>query len=214
MATIRSIQVGLPYQYRDPSSTVKAQAAWTTAFYKLPVSEPVFVSVKGLTGDGHADLKNHGGIDKAVLAYSVAHYPFWCNTLSKPELPFGAFGENLAIEGQTEENVCIGDRYQIGNVLLEVSQPRQPCWKLGRRWNENLLPKMVIQNGYCGWYLRVLEEGEIALEDSVSLVDRPNPLWPIQRANELLYQKTIDSVSLTELFLLPELSASWKESLG
>ncbi len=92
MATICSIQTGLPYQYGDPSSTDKVQSAWTTAFYKLPVTEPVFVSREGLVGDGHADLQNHGGLDKAVLALNVAHYPFRCKALSKPDLPFGAVG--------------------------------------------------------------------------------------------------------------------------
>ena len=116
----------------------------------------------GIAGDQQADRENHGGLDKAVLAYSADHYAFWRVHLNLPDMPHGGFGENLTIAGLDESSVCIGDRWQAGNVVFEVSQPRQPCWKMGRRWNIADLPKQVIQNGKSGWYLRVLVEGELS----------------------------------------------------
>ena len=212
MAILRSIQVGLPDQYGNPSDP--NNGVWTTAFFKTAIESRVHVGIEGLAGDGHADLKNHGGADKAVLAYSADHYPYWRRELSLDDLPFGAFGENLSIEGMSERDVCIGDRYRIGETILEVSQPRQPCWKLGRRWNQKLLPKIVIQNGFCGWYLRILQPGTIEKGLTIDITERPYPQWTVQRANDLLYGKAIDPTAMSELFLLPPLSVAWKQSLG
>ena len=143
-----SIQVGLP---RTHEPTDAAERPWTTGFYKDPVSGPVFVKRTNIEGDGQADLRVHGGIDKAVLAYAAEHYAAWREELDQPHLPFGAFGENLTIADLTERDVCIGDIWQVGDVLLEVSQPRQPCWKLARRWHIKTLPKLVVQSGRSGW---------------------------------------------------------------
>ena len=133
----------------------------------------VFVGRTNLVGDGQADLENHGGIDKAVLAYSADHYPKWRRELSLPDMPYGAFGENLTISGLSEESVCIGDTLRIGTVTFEVSQPRQPCWKLARRWRMHELTGLVVRNGRSGWYLRVLEEGWIEASMPVMLIGPP-----------------------------------------
>lgn len=212
MPILQSIQIGLPKQYGDP--TDPQAGGWTTGIFKSPIEGRVPVNERGVEGDGQADPKNHGGIDKAVLAYSADHYPYWRQELAIPDLPYGAFGENLSVFGQSEKDVCIGDRYQIGDVTLEVSQPRQPCWKLGRRWQEKLLPKWVVETGFCGWYFRVVQGGWIQNGQSVSLLSRPCPAWTIQRSNDLLYQKTVDPDALKELFLLSQLSWAWKQSLG
>src|SRR6478672_2861545 len=157
MPTIVSIQVGCPVTYAQEHPADGKSRSWTTAFFKTPVSGSVSFRESGVAGDEQADRENHGGIDKAVLAYSADHYAFWRPHLSLPDMPHGGFGENLTIAGLDETTVCIGDRWRAGDVVVEVSQPRQPCWKMGRRWQIVDLPKQVIQNGKSGWYLRVVE---------------------------------------------------------
>ena len=190
-----------------PETRSHPDGDWTTGFYKEPVSGPVYVTVMGLEGDGVADKKHHGGIDKAVLAYSADNYPLWENELSQP-MEHGGFGENLTINGLDESSVCIGDRFRIGEVIFEVSQPRQPCWKLGRRWNHPELPKLVVQNSRSGWYLRVLEEGTLKATDSVDLELRPNPAWTIRQANEVFYRGSVQQKR--ELVALRQLADAWK----
>ena len=110
-----------------------------------------------------------------MLAYSADHYPKWRDELRMPDMPFGAFGENLTIAGLSEESVCIGDIFRIGEVTFEVSQPRQPCWKLARRWRMHELTGLVVRNGRSGWYLRVLEEGWIEAQMPVDADRAPQP---------------------------------------
>ncbi len=125
----------------------------------------------------------------------------------------GGFGENLTIAGQTEATVCIGDRYAIGNVVLEVSQPRQPCWKLARRWRISDLPKRVIRTSRTGWYLRVIQPGTIAAADEIQLLSRPHPEWTLVRANQVFYLKGGQTPERSELAGLPELADAWREEL-
>jgi MOSC domain-containing protein YiiM len=213
MPAIVSIQVGRPQKldYERPADGKSRQ--WTTAFFKSPVSGSLHAGEMGLAGDEQADRKNHGGLDKAILAYSADHYAFWRDHLDLPGMPFGGFGENLTIAGLDENGVCIGDRWQAGAVPLEVSQPRQPCWKMGRRWEMPDLPKQVIQNGKSGWYLRVLQQGELAAGTELRLVSRPHPTWTVARASRLLYHEPNNLAGLEELSNLPELSRAWREEL-
>jgi MOSC domain-containing protein YiiM len=129
-------------------------------------------------------------------------------------MPHGGFGENLTIAGLTEETVCIGDTWRAGNVIFQVTQPRQPCWKMSRRWNVADLAKQVIVNGKSGWYLRVLEPGELAACEAIELASRPHPTWPVARASRVMHQEKHDLALAAELAALPELSAAWKESLA
>jgi MOSC domain-containing protein YiiM len=213
MPTIVSIQVGRPqtFDYERPADDKNRH--WTTAFFKSPVSGRVHVGELGLAGDEQADGKNHGGIDKAVLAYSADHYAYWRPHLGLPDMPFGGFGENLTVAALDENGVCIGDRWQAGAVLLEVSQPRQPCWKMGRRWKMPDLPKQVIQNGRSGWHLRVLAAGELMAGDKIELVSRSHRSWTVARASRLLYHEPDNVAGLEELANLPELSHAWREEL-
>jgi MOSC domain-containing protein YiiM len=213
LATLSSIQVATPATYGFDGADDPHEMLWTTGFFKRPVSGPVFASATNLRGDGQADLENHGGIDKAVLAYSADHYPNWRDELNMPEMPHGAFGENLTIAGLSEESVCIGDVLRIGPVTFEVSQPRQPCWKLARRWRMHTLPGLVVGNGRTGWYLRVLEEGYIENGMPVALIERPNPEWQIERANHILYHSRTDLPLTVALAGVPGLSNSWAEGL-
>ncbi|WP_436664141.1 MOSC domain-containing protein [Alicyclobacillus acidoterrestris] len=189
---ITSIQVGriqsyVMHRYGDAGKT------WSTAFYKEPVNRPVIVERGGIEGDAQADRKHHGGADKAVLVYALEHYRTWA--AEYPHLSFspGGFGENLTVAGLNEETVCVGDAYRIGNVLVEVSQPRTPCWKISERWQASSLTDRVRQTGRTGWYVRVRAPGVIAAGDALELVDRPHPDLSLSLLNDLLFgrvQKT------------------------
>ena len=202
---LSSIQVAEPKTYGD------AHESWTTSFFKLSVEGPVWLGYEGLSGDQVADTRNHGGADKAVLGYSANHLEFWEHELGQP-VGGGGFGENFTIDGMDEDNVCIGDVWTTGEVSLEVSQPRQPCWKLGRRWSRNDLPKLVVQNGRSGWYFRVLQDGVVAAGESLRLVRRPHPDWTVARASRTYYGKIRDEK--VDLAQLEKLSVSWRNDLA
>lgn len=208
-----SIQVGMPQTLGDPSAHDPELGPWRTGFFKLPVPGPVQATRLGLQGDGQADLINHGGPDKAILAYAADHYPRWRERLDLPEMSGGAFGENLTIAGLDETQVCIGDTWRIGSAVLQASQPRQPCWKLARRWGLPQLPKLVVQTGRSGWYFRVLEEGTVTAGDDVTLRERRHPAWTIARCSQALYVKSFPLGAAEELSTLPELSDAWREDL-
>jgi MOSC domain-containing protein YiiM len=175
-----SVQVGQPRLVPD-------REPWLTAFYKTPVEGPVHLGRDNLAGDRQADLTVHGGPDKAVCVYSGDHYATWRGELAEPACGPGWFGENFTVAKQAERTVCIGDVYQVGSAVVEVSQPRSPCWKLAKRWGRLDLPKLVVRSGRSGWYLRVLEEGMIAAGQVLSLLRRPHPEWTVERVNHLMY---------------------------
>lgn len=213
MPAIVSIQTGRATTYDHAGAADGKNRSWTTAFFKSLVEGSVRVGELGIAGDEQADRKNHGGLDKAVLAYSAEHYAHWREHLSLAEMPHGGFGENLTIAGSEESTVCIGDRWQAGDVVFEVSQPRQPCWKMARRWQIVDLPKQVIQNGRSGWYLRVLEGGELSAGTAMELLSRPRPTWTVARVSRLLYHEPDNVAGMEELANLPELSRAWREEL-
>ena len=208
-----SIQVGMPKSYGAEDADDPMDRPWTSGFVKLPVQRPVHVGRLGIEGDGQADRKNHGGVDKAVLGYSAEHYPAWQIELERPDFPHGAFGENLTIRGVTEADICVGDIWEVGDVVLQISQPRQPCWKLARRWRLKDLPKRVIQTGRSGWYFRVLQEGKIQAGIPMRLADRIHPDWPIAEASRVMYDRHADASAVAALASLPELAGGWKSSL-
>jgi MOSC domain-containing protein YiiM len=212
-ASLYSIQIGEPKSYGSEDSVDPHDKAWATGFFKTVITNPVFVGPTNIAGDGQADLKNHGGIDKAVLAYSAEHYSRWRTELGMSDMVCGAFGENLTIAGLSESSVCIGDIFRLGSATFEVSQPRQPCWKLARRWRMHELTGLVVQNGRSGWYLRVLEEGWIEPQVPVVLIERPNPAWTIARANEILHHRKTDLALTLALADVPRLADSWVEEL-
>ncbi|HUE72630.1 MAG TPA: MOSC domain-containing protein [Pirellulaceae bacterium] len=210
-ARLVSIQVGKPANHGRADALDPHDRPWRTGYFKMPVAGCVFVGQSGIAGDGQADLENHGGIDKAVLAYSAEHYSLWRAELGLNEMPPGGLGENLTIAGLDETSVCIGDVWQCGPVEFEVSQPRQPCWKTSRRWRIDDLSRRVIATGRSGWYLRVLTEGEIEAGMELTLVKRIHPQWTVARANEVLHHRKNDLAAAEELANLPELALSWRE---
>jgi MOSC domain-containing protein YiiM len=210
---LQSIQVGRPRSYGSEDASDPMDKLWTTGFFKEQIGGAVFVTKTNLIGDGQADLRFHGGLDKAVLAYSADHYAAWQSEL-ECDIPPGAFGENLTIAGVTERDVCIGDVWSLGDVLLQVSQPRQPCWKLARRWRIKDLTARVVENGRTGWYFRVIEEGLIEAGQDLQLTSRPRPTWTVARASYLMHHDKRNYEAAAELASLPELSRSWKKELN
>ncbi len=187
---------------------------WSTAFYKKAVNGKVWLGKCNLSGDGQADLKNHGGPEKAVLAYSAEHYPTWRSEINCPELPYGAFAENFTVSGLTEELVCIGDIYSVGGAHLQVSQPRQPCWKISRRWRIKDLAGRVKATGRTGWYFRVLTEGYVERGLPLVLLGRPFPQWTVARANEIMKHRREDRHAAVGLASCGFLSMNWRTILS
>ena len=213
MPHVVSIQVAVPTEFGADDASDPMNQRWLTSFYKQPVQGLVKVHHDRIDGNEQADLRFHGGPDKALLAYSADHYPAWRDQLRLPEMGGGGFGENLTISGQTEETVCLGDRYTINNVILEVSQPRQPCWKLARRWRVVDLPKRVIQTGRSGWYLRVIQPGEITAGQEITLLSRPHADWPLSRVSQVFYTKGRHAADRQALAAIPELAEAWRVDL-
>ncbi len=210
LGRIESIQVGRPRHFDSEGDSDKP---WISAIRKQAVCGSVRVGLTNIDGDEQADVKHHGGPDKAVLAYAVQHYAAW-NT-EFPDLSFtaGGFGENLTVSGFSEAACCLGDIMQIGECLLQVSQPRQPCWKLSRRWKLPQLTVLVQQQGRTGWYYRVLREGTIAAGLSIELIERPFPDFTVAWALSVMYAKPRSIQDDLRLAGCEALSASWKESL-
>jgi MOSC domain-containing protein YiiM len=162
-----------------------------SGFVKRPVFGPIEVSPTGLWGDEQADLRVHGGPDKAVYGYPGSRYEAWRAAFPQhlALLTPGGFGENLTIAGCDETTVCLSDIVRVGSCLLQVSQPRQPCFKFALRFADRAMPQAMTRNGYCGWYYRVLQPGRLAAGDTLSLEERPHPLWPIDRINRRIVQR-------------------------
>ena len=213
-ATLLSIQVGRVQSFEDADGR-----QWESGIAKSSISGAVHVGKEKLEGDEQSDLKNHGGVDKAVLGYSAEHFDLWASERKAIGAPdwqpvAGTFGENLTIAGQNETSVCVGDVYQVGTCTLEVSQPRQPCWKLSRRWQIPKLAVHVQKNGRTGWYFRVISEGEIQKGDGIELLRRPNPDWTVSRAHRVMHAKPRNPSDDLELSQCPALSNSWSEQLA
>ncbi|MDK3023104.1 MOSC domain-containing protein [Cupriavidus taiwanensis] len=176
------------------------------------------VTPTGLEGDGQGDPRHHGGPEKALHHYAFDHYPAWRQTLQEHGAPGdgvldtpGAFGENLSTTGLTEADVCIGDRFRLGTALVEVSQARQPCWKLNHRFGYAGMSRAVQQSLRTGWYYRVLESGDVAAGDMLELAARPCPGWSLQRLLQVLYVDRLDYAALEEMAALAPLAESWRK---
>jgi MOSC domain-containing protein YiiM len=185
-----------------------------SAIGKVVVSRPLHLGVNGFDDDAQADLRHHGGPDKAVHHYPAEHYATWQRELPEisPEcfLP-GAFGENLSTLGLTEENACIGDIFRIGDAHLQVSQARQPCWKLNVRFGQPEMSKKIQDSGRTGWYYRVLKTGEVAPGAEIQLLERPCPDWPLARLLNYLYIDPLNIEALMQMETLTVLPAAWRE---
>lgn len=179
---------------------------------KRPAAPPWTITTLGVQGDAQADARHHGGPEKAVHHYDFGHYPAWRAEIGeRPALTApGGFGENLSTTGWDESQVHIGDILRFGSAVLQVSQGRQPCWKLNVRFACADMALRVQSSGRTGWYYRVLEEGLATPEDDLRLIGRLQPSWPLTRIIALLYRKTGDRADLTAMAELPELAEGWR----
>ncbi len=187
---------------------------WVTAAFKEPVEGPVWLGTTNLVGDGQANLQVHGGPDKAVLAYAADHYPVWRTELGLSNLRNGGFAENFTVAGLTEQTVAIGDIYAIGDARVQVSEPRQPCWKNSRRWRIRDLSLRIQNSGRTGWYFRVLNEGNVQKGLSLVLQERPFPQWTVSHANDIMHRRCGDRDLAGQLAACPALGTSWKKTLS
>ncbi|CAO3358263.1 MOSC domain-containing protein [Azospirillum palustre] len=184
-----------------------------SAIGKHPVDAAIAIGPAGLEGDEQADRRNHGGPDKAIHHYPFDHYAAWRGDLPAP-CPLlesvGAFGENLSTLGLTEETVCVGDIFRIGTATVQVSQGRQPCWKLNHRFGVKDMARRVQSTGRTGWYYRVLEPGIVATGDGIALVERLLPDWPLARILRAFYHDTGDLPTLAGIAELEPLATGWR----
>lgn len=172
----------------------------------------LFLRREGFEGDAQGDRIHHGGPDKAVHHYPFEHYAFWREEIGDVPLLArpGAFGENMSTTGMDEARVAIGDVFRLGDALIEVSQGRQPCWKLNARFSVPDMAIRVQKTGRTGWYYRVLEEGCIAPGDELHLVDRRSPEWPLRRLWRTLYVDTLNHDELGAMAALEHLPENWR----
>ncbi len=169
---VLAVLVGRPWTYTTPDLETGQPTSWRTAIYKKEVTGAVFLGTLGLTGDGQADHRHHGGPDQAVLCYSAEHYPLWRIETGRTDLAYGEFGENLVVTGFADHTVCIGDVFDVGLAQVQVTKPREPCLTLARKWGDPGIVRAVWQNQRGGWYVRVLREGSVQVGDRYTLVSR------------------------------------------
>lgn len=214
MMTLLAIHRGRVADIPATGSDAWWDKPWRTGFSKQPALTAVPLHAHGLDGDEQADLVNHGGSDKAVCAYPAGHYPLWRRSPELAGLPHGAFGENFTLDGADESAVCIGDVFEVGTAIVQISQPRQPCWKLARRWRVKDLAARVERSGRTGWYFRVLLAGLVTPGDALHLRERPHPEWTIALANEIMHHRKHDAGAARHLAACPALSAGWQHALS
>ena len=181
-----------------------------SAFIKSAVSGPINVGALGLDGDHQADLSVHGGPEKAIYAYPSVRYPDWAAAFPdlSPRFVAGAMGENLTVDDMVEDDLCVGDVHAIGGALLQVCQPRQPCFKLALALGEPRLGKHMVRSGHSGWYYRVLREGPITAGDTVMLADRPNPTFAFPRLVTIVNRGGATLPELHDLAAMPGLASN------
>jgi MOSC domain-containing protein YiiM len=183
-----------------------------SGFVKPARTGAVAVRPEGLEGDAQADLSVHGGPDKAVYGYAADHYPRWAAEHPPHAARFapGVMGENLAIAGMDESTLCVGDIHRIGTALLQVCQPRQPCFKLGLRFEDPMMVRAMVQNQRSGWYYRVLEPGLLQAGDGVTLEGRPHPDFAFTRLVEIVYRRNPAPDELERMAAADGLARQWR----
>jgi MOSC domain-containing protein YiiM len=180
-----------------------------SGFVKHMVNHRTLVHDLGLEGDEQADRRVHGGPDKAVYGYSLGHYDSWKADFAEHSttLIAGAFGENLTIEGMAEADICVGDVHRIGTAVLQVCQPRQPCFKLALHFNDKRLPAAMVKSGRSGWYYRVLSRGDLGPGDPIELVDRPHPSFSFLRLIAFVNSGTVSNDELVALSRMEDVAS-------
>ncbi|MFS0821773.1 MOSC domain-containing protein [Bacillus sp. 1P02SD] len=203
---IKNFSIGLPEKM-----TYGKNEEMMTAIRKQAVEEALLTK-DGFRGDGVADLKHHGGPDRAVCVYPYEHYSMWESEFLV-QLPLPTFGENLTITKMEEKAVCIGDIYQVGEAVIQITQGRIPCSTITKKTNNPYLLKMMVQTGFTGYLARVLKEGTVRKDSTISLVERNPKQVSILEANEIYFKKPRDIEGIQKILAVEELADEWKEML-
>ncbi|MER6463162.1 MOSC and FAD-binding oxidoreductase domain-containing protein [Streptomyces sp. NPDC001228] len=206
MGTLLSVNVGLPRDVPWQGRTVR------TGAWKAPVSGRRMVRRLNVDGDGQGDLAGHGGEIRAVLVYQADSYRYWQKQLGRDDLSFGSFGENFTVDGLPDDEVCIGDRYRIGEAEFEVTQPRVTCYRVGMRLGEPAMAALLVAHHRPGFYLRVLTEGRVGAGDEITLVRRGPGELSVADTDALLYLPGRDPATLRRALEIPALSPGWQQS--
>jgi len=207
MARLLSVNVGLPRDIAWNGRTVH------TGIWKNPVRGRCRVGRLNLDGDGQGDLTGHGGEQRAAFVYQIESYRYWQERLKRTDFVHGQFGENFTVEGLPDDAVCIGDRYQIGGALFEVTQPRVTCYRVGIRMNEPRMPALLTSSGRPGFYFRVLQAGEVGAGDEIVKVGEANERMTVAEINALLYSPNHSRNRLERALRIEALSPGWRASL-
>ncbi len=206
MGRLVSVNVGLPRDITWQGKTVR------TAVWKAPVKGRRMVRRLNVDGDGQGDLTGHGGERRAILVYQLDSYRYWRSHLGRNDFAPGQFGENFTVDGLSDAEVCIGDRYRIGAALFEVTQPRVTCYRLGIRMNEPEMAALLVRHGRPGFYFRVLEEGEVEAGDEIMRVASGPERMSVSEIDALLYMPGHPSDQLERALRIPALSSGWRSS--
>ncbi|AFM18847.1 flavodoxin reductase family protein [Mycolicibacterium chubuense NBB4] len=207
MATLVSVNVGMPRDVAWNGRTVR------TGAWKSPVAGPRWIRRLNVDGDGQGDLGGHGGENRAVLVYQLASYRYWASTLGREDLAPGAFGENLTVDGLPDDEVCIGDRYRIGEVVLEVTQPRVTCYRVGMRLGEPRMAALLVAHQRPGFYCRVLAEGQVEAGAGIAKIGSGPERVTVAEVDALLYLPGHPRDALARALRIPALSPGWKAAL-
>jgi MOSC domain-containing protein YiiM len=201
VATVLSVNIGRVRQFDYNGRPAKS------AIWKSPVAGRIAARRVNLEGDDQADRKAHGGPDKSVYAYSIEDLRWWEEKLGR-SLQYGEFGENLTTEGIAVNDALIGERWEIGTVVLEVSEPRIPCWRLGVRMNDQMFPRRFTEALRPGTYLRIIVEGAVGAGDEISVNERPDHDVTVRDVFRIY---TRDREEAGRLLAIPRMSESWRK---
>jgi ferredoxin-NADP reductase/MOSC domain-containing protein YiiM/ferredoxin len=201
-----SLNVGMPRDVEWQGQTVH------TGIWKDPVDGPRMVTRLNVDGDGQGDLQGHGGVNRAVFIYQIGSYRYWEQQLGRSDFTYGQFGENFTVEGLPDDEVCIGDRYRIGEAVFEVSQPRVTCYRLGLRMDEPRMPSLVVAHHRPGFYFRTIEEGQVRAGDEIHKIADGDERMTISEIDGLLYLPHRSRQALVRALRIPALSAGWQGS--
>jgi MOSC domain-containing protein YiiM len=200
-----SVNVGQPREIPSPDGLV-----WT-GIYKEPVQGRVMLRRLNLEGDGQADLQHHGGVYQAVYAYPYENYSHWARALGRDDLTFGQFGENLTVEGLTEDTAHIGDVFRIGGAVVQVTQPRIPCYKLGLRMGSAEFPKQFLESGRVGFYLRVVEEGDVGSGDAIERLKTDPEQLTVREVIRIAFFDRDNAALIEKAIRVQALSPEWRQ---
>ena len=205
---LQTVQVGTPQRHKTKDTK---GGWWKTSFFREPSTQPRWLYTTHLDGNVQADLRHHGSLDQAVLMYAATHYLLWQRELALPEIGPGGFGENFTVDGLTEETVCIGNTYALGEAQIQVTGPRYPCWKIERRWELPGLTARAAETRRTGWYCRVVREGMIEPGMPIMLIERPYAQWTIALTNDFGHGRNKDVETARALAACPFLQKWWQQ---